>query len=125
MSARTIIDKIWDAHQVRAETDATPGILYVDLHLIHEVTSPQAFAEHGDGRRTGDVVAAVEQAPGDRRHRDRVEEARLHEPARQVQGRRAVALEVERPARRDDVARRRSSQPPGLLQRRRQYAQPR
>ncbi len=45
MSARTIIDKIWDAHQVRAETDATPGILYVDLHLIHEVTTPQAFAE--------------------------------------------------------------------------------
>lgn len=45
MNARTIIDKIWDAHQVRAETDATPGILYVDLHLIHEVTTPQAFAE--------------------------------------------------------------------------------
>ncbi|MEO8011410.1 MAG: 3-isopropylmalate dehydratase large subunit [Dokdonella sp.] len=45
MSARTIIDKIWDAHQVRAETADTPGILYVDLHLIHEVTTPQAFSE--------------------------------------------------------------------------------
>ncbi|ANB16163.1 3-isopropylmalate dehydratase large subunit [Dokdonella koreensis] len=45
MNARTIIDKIWDAHQVRAETADTPGILYVDLHLIHEVTTPQAFAE--------------------------------------------------------------------------------
>ncbi len=45
MSPRTIIDKIWDAHQVRAETTDTPGILYVDLHLIHEVTTPQAFSE--------------------------------------------------------------------------------
>ena len=45
MSPRTIIDKIWDAHQVRAESTDTPGILYVDLHLIHEVTTPQAFSE--------------------------------------------------------------------------------
>lgn len=46
MSApRTIIDKIWDAHCVRAESAEAPAILYVDLHLVHEVTSPQAFAE--------------------------------------------------------------------------------
>jgi 3-isopropylmalate/(R)-2-methylmalate dehydratase large subunit len=45
MRARTLFDKIWDAHQVAAETDATPAVLYVDLHLIHEVTSPQAFSE--------------------------------------------------------------------------------
>ena len=45
MTPRTIIDKIWDAHQVHAETMETPGILYVDLHLIHEVTTPQAFSE--------------------------------------------------------------------------------
>jgi homoaconitase/3-isopropylmalate dehydratase large subunit len=45
MSSRTIIDKIWDAHVVRAETLDTPGIVYVDLHLIHEVTTPQAFTE--------------------------------------------------------------------------------
>src|SRR4051794_32952777 len=45
MSAKTLLDKIWDAHQVRAETAATPAILYVDLHLVHEVTSPQAFSE--------------------------------------------------------------------------------
>ncbi|HQV71977.1 MAG: 3-isopropylmalate dehydratase large subunit [Xanthomonadales bacterium] len=45
MKPRTIIEKIWDAHQVRAETSDTPGILYVDLHLIHEVTTPQAFSE--------------------------------------------------------------------------------
>ncbi len=45
MSARTIVDKIWDAHVVRAESADTPGILYIDLHLIHEVTTPQAFSE--------------------------------------------------------------------------------
>ena len=44
-TGKTLLDKIWDAHLVRAETDATPAILYVDLHLVHEVTSPQAFSE--------------------------------------------------------------------------------
>ena len=43
--AKTLLDKIWDAHQVAAETAATPAILYIDLHLVHEVTSPQAFSE--------------------------------------------------------------------------------
>ena len=42
---RTLFDKVWDAHLVRPETPDTPGVLYVDLHLVHEVTSPQAFAE--------------------------------------------------------------------------------
>jgi 3-isopropylmalate/(R)-2-methylmalate dehydratase large subunit len=45
MAARTLLDKLWDAHVVRAASAATPAILYIDLHLIHEVTSPQAFAE--------------------------------------------------------------------------------
>ena len=46
MSApRTLFDQLWDAHLVKAPTPTTPGILYIDLHLIHEVTSPQAFAE--------------------------------------------------------------------------------
>jgi 3-isopropylmalate/(R)-2-methylmalate dehydratase large subunit len=44
-SKRTLLDKIWDAHQVLAESASKPGILYIDLHLIHEVTSPQAFSE--------------------------------------------------------------------------------
>lgn len=39
---RTLFDKIWDQHLVIQETDA-PTVLYIDLHLIHEVTSPQAF----------------------------------------------------------------------------------
>jgi len=39
---KTLYDKIWDAHIVRGE-DGKPSILYIDLHLVHEVTSPQAF----------------------------------------------------------------------------------
>ena len=39
---RTLYDKIWDAHRV-AERQGEPAILYIDLHLVHEVTSPQAF----------------------------------------------------------------------------------
>src|ERR1051325_122899 len=42
MSARTIIEKIWDSHVV-AQRRGEPALLYVDLHLVHEVTSPQAF----------------------------------------------------------------------------------
>jgi 3-isopropylmalate/(R)-2-methylmalate dehydratase large subunit len=43
MSGQTLFGKVWDAHVVVPETAATPAILYVDLHLVHEVTSPQAF----------------------------------------------------------------------------------
>jgi hypothetical protein len=42
---RTLFEKIWTNHVVEKETDTTPAILYVDLHLVHEVTSAQAFAE--------------------------------------------------------------------------------
>ncbi len=42
MSGRTVYDKIWDAHAV-AERDDGMTILYIDRHLLHEVTSPQAF----------------------------------------------------------------------------------
>ncbi len=45
MNPRTLFDKLWDAHVVVPETDAAPATLYIDLHLVHEVTSPQAFAE--------------------------------------------------------------------------------
>src|SRR5882672_3604211 len=41
---RTLFDKVWTAHEVVAETPDTPAVLYIDLHLIHEVTSPQAFS---------------------------------------------------------------------------------
>jgi 3-isopropylmalate/(R)-2-methylmalate dehydratase large subunit len=44
-SARTLYEKVWSRHVVVPETEATPGVMYVDLHLVHEVTSPQAFTE--------------------------------------------------------------------------------
>jgi 3-isopropylmalate/(R)-2-methylmalate dehydratase large subunit len=40
---RTLFRKVWDAHLVTDEAPETPAVLYVDLHLVHEVTSPQAF----------------------------------------------------------------------------------
>ena len=42
MAARTLYDKLWDDHVVRTEDDGT-ALLYIDRHLVHEVTSPQAF----------------------------------------------------------------------------------
>jgi 3-isopropylmalate/(R)-2-methylmalate dehydratase large subunit len=52
MPSRTLFEKIWDAHVVREEP-GEPTLLYIDLHLIHEVTTPQAF----DGlRMTGRKV---------------------------------------------------------------------
>ena len=42
MPGKTMFEKIWDAHVVR-EAPGEPAILYIDLHLVHEVTSPQAF----------------------------------------------------------------------------------
>ena len=42
-SLKTLFDKVWDRHVVVPETDAHPATLYIDLHLIHEVTTPQAF----------------------------------------------------------------------------------
>ena len=56
-SARTLYDKIWDAHAVAADDGDT--LLYVDLHLLHEVTSPQAFAGL---RREGRAVRRPERA---------------------------------------------------------------
>jgi 3-isopropylmalate/(R)-2-methylmalate dehydratase large subunit len=46
---RTLAEKIWDAHLVHS-TEDEPDLLYIDLHLVHEVTSPQAF----DGLRAAD-----------------------------------------------------------------------
>ena len=61
---RTLLDKVWEAHLVRQETADAPAVLYVDLHLVHEVTSPQAFAElRGRGlrvRRPGRTLATMD-----------------------------------------------------------------
>ena len=60
MTARTLYDKLWDDHVVRTEEDGT-ALLYIDRHLVHEVTSPQAFEGlRIAGRkpwRTGSVLA--------------------------------------------------------------------
>ena len=59
---RTLFEKIWDAHLVAPETGETPAVLYVDLHLVHEVTSPQAFAvlrERGLRVRRPDLTVAT------------------------------------------------------------------
>src|ERR1700750_3384875 len=42
MTARTLYDKLWDDHVLHTEADGT-SVLYIDRHLLHEVTSPQAF----------------------------------------------------------------------------------
>ena len=41
--SKTLFEKIWDRHLVKTIEDG-PSVLYIDKHLIHEVTSPQAFA---------------------------------------------------------------------------------
>jgi len=60
--ARTLFEKVWQRHEVAAETAATPAVLYIDLHLIHEVTSPQAFTllrERGLAVRRPDLTLAT------------------------------------------------------------------
>src|SRR6056300_1146102 len=42
MAGKTLYDKLWDQHVVRCQDDGT-CLLYIDRHLVHEVTSPQAF----------------------------------------------------------------------------------
>ena len=44
MTAKTLFEKVWERHVVVPETPDTPAVLYIDLHLTHEVTSPQAFS---------------------------------------------------------------------------------
>ena len=48
---RTLFDKIWDAHLVHSDPNAA-SILYIDRHLVHEVTSPQAFEGLRNTNRT-------------------------------------------------------------------------
>jgi len=61
MKPRTIVEKIWDSHVV-SEKPGAPALLYVDLHLVHEVTSPQAFSmlrERGLKVRCPDLTIAT------------------------------------------------------------------
>jgi 3-isopropylmalate/(R)-2-methylmalate dehydratase large subunit len=63
MSAKTLYDKLWDSHVVRQEADGTV-LLYIDRHLVHEVTSPQAFEglklAHRGLWRTSSILAVAD-----------------------------------------------------------------
>ena len=91
---KTLFDKIWEAHEV------APGLIYIDLHLVHEVTSPQAFDGAAPRRPPGPPPRphARHRRPqhADRRHADR----RAHQgPAQPRAGRdaRAQLRGVRRP----------------------------
>ena len=61
---KRLYDKVWDRHVVRAETPETPAVIYIDTHLVHEVTSPQAFTTLRDRglpvRRPDRTVATMD-----------------------------------------------------------------
>ena len=59
---KTLSQKVWDEHVVHSE-DGQPDLLYVDLHLVHEVTSPQAFdglRQNGREVRRPDLTISTE-----------------------------------------------------------------
>ncbi len=61
-AARTLSEKVWDAHVVHAGLGDEPDLLFIDLHLVHEVTSPQAFDGlrlAGRGVRRPDLTIAT------------------------------------------------------------------
>jgi 3-isopropylmalate/(R)-2-methylmalate dehydratase large subunit len=63
MSApKTMFEKVWTAHEVVPETADTPAVIFIDLHLTHEVTTPQAFSllrERGLRVRRPDLTLAT------------------------------------------------------------------
>ncbi|MGI9293872.1 MAG: aconitase family protein, partial [Pseudomonadales bacterium] len=57
MTGKTLYDKLWDSHVVKQRDDGT-ALIYIDRHLIHEVTSPQAFEGlRLDGRKPWRLAA--------------------------------------------------------------------
>ncbi len=62
MGGKSLFEKVWDEHVVVPETADTPAVFYIDLHIIHEVTTPQAFnmlRESGMQVRKPDQVLAT------------------------------------------------------------------
>ena len=63
MAARTLYDKLWDDHVVHQQADGT-ALIYIDRHLVHEVTSPQAYeglkVAHRKPWRVGSIVATAD-----------------------------------------------------------------
>ena len=106
MYARTLFDKLWDAHVVAPETETAPAVLYIDLHLIHEVTSPQAFAELA---ARGLPVARAERTKGTLDHstptlpampptKSRTSPASIRVPVRSLSSLRLASSRALRPA---------------------------
>ncbi|MBX3193777.1 MAG: 3-isopropylmalate dehydratase large subunit [Microbacteriaceae bacterium] len=63
MAGRTLAEKVWDAHVVKRGDNGEPDLIYIDLHLVHEVTSPQAFdglRQAGRPVRRPDLTIATE-----------------------------------------------------------------
>ena len=54
MAGKTLYDKLWDSHEVKRRDDGS-SLIYIDRHIIHEVTSPQAF----EGLRLADQACAA------------------------------------------------------------------
>ena len=62
MSGKSLFEKVWEDHIVVPESEDTPAVFYVDLHIIHEVTTPQAFnmlRDTGMQVRRPDLVLAT------------------------------------------------------------------
>jgi 3-isopropylmalate/(R)-2-methylmalate dehydratase large subunit len=62
MGGQSLFEKVWDDHVVVPETEETPAVFYIDLHIIHEVTTPQAFnmlRDTGMKVRRPDLVLAT------------------------------------------------------------------
>src|SRR5690606_41422323 len=62
LTSSTLFEKVWRLHEVVPETRDTPAVLYIDLHLTHEVTTPQAFdvlRERGWPVRRPDLTLAT------------------------------------------------------------------
>ena len=78
MAGKTLYDKIWDAHLVDQQDDGA-CVLYVDRHLVHEVTSPQAFEGlRSAGRKVHRLDATLAVADHNVPTKDR--DQGIHEP---------------------------------------------
>ena len=75
--AGTLAEKVWDAHVVR-RAEGEPDLLYIDLHLLHEVTSPQAF----DGLRLAGRKVRRPDLDARDRGPQRPDDARARSPTR-------------------------------------------
>ena len=97
----TLAEKVWADHLVRKGSDGAPDLLYIDLMLMHEVTSPQAFEGlrlAGRKPRHVDQLIATEHA--DRRHRPSESGRDLGAPAehagKELQGFRRASVPARR-----------------------------